>query len=205
MKILGIELAPLNIPFERRLQTLVVAAFVLIFLQCVSIFGFSLLISLLFTRFYWISLLYAVWYVLDRRTPYTGGRAVQSIRKWPMWRYFGDYFPVKLIKTVELSAEKNYILGISPHGIMCFSAFVNFATEGTDFSGTFPGLTPHLITLEGQFLSPLMREFFLTSGACAASRDSLAYILNNKGQCKKKGQLCALLVGGARYLFNTNI
>lgn len=54
--------------------------------------------------------------------------------------------------------------GLHPHGILCFSHFVNFATEGTGFSSIFPKIVPHLITLNYQFWLPLHREIFLLSG-----------------------------------------
>lgn len=104
---------------------------------------------------------------------------------------------MKLIKTTDLDPNKNYIFGISPHGVMSFSAFCNFATEGTKFSEKFPGITPHLLTLNAQFSAPLMRELFMQSGACAASEKSLKWILNNKRPCKSKGQACGLIIGGA--------
>ena len=81
---------------------------------------------------------------------FKGGRR-GSARNWRIWKYYADYFPMKLIKTAELDPKKNYILGISPHGVMSFSAFCNFATEGTHFSEKFPGITTHLLTLNAQF------------------------------------------------------
>lgn len=198
MKIFGIEFAPLYLPLKRRLQTLAVLFYVLLFLQAFSIIGFFLFFYILFTKFYWISLLYAFWYYIDFDRPFSGGRKVSWSRSWSIWRHFRDYFPIKLIKTVDLDPNENYIFGISPHGVMCFSSMVNFATNATDFPILFPGLEPHLITLNGQFYSPLMREFFMMCGACACEEKSLKHILTNKKRCEKKGQVCALLIGGAR-------
>jgi hypothetical protein len=72
---------------------------------------------------------------------------------------------------------------------MCFSAMANFATDATGFSEKFPGLTSNLITLNGQFKSPLMRELFMATGSCGCDEKGLRYILENKGQCKQKGQV----------------
>lgn len=72
---------------------------------------------------------------------------------------------------------------------MSFSAFASFATEATGFSEQFPGLTSHLLTLNGQFHAPVMREFFMMSGACAASEKSLKWILTNQKRCENKGQV----------------
>jgi hypothetical protein len=188
-KALGIEFAPLNIPLERRKQTFAVMFFVWLFLQGLSLLGFILFVYLLFTRFFWISGLYAVWYYLDRDRCHTGGRRNKWVREWRLWKYLADYFPVELVKTVDLDPRRNYIFGVHPHGVMCFSTFANFSTEATGFSSKFPGLTSHLITLNGQFASPISRELFMTSGACCAEEKGLKYILENKGNCKPKGQV----------------
>lgn len=199
MKFLGIEFAPIfNLPLQRRLQTLAVFFYVFVFLQGVSLLGFILLTYLLFTDYYWLTLVYAFWYYLDFDRPHKGGRCVQWSRDWKLWKYFRAYFPIELVKTSDLDPNENYIMALSPHGVMCFGAMANFGTEANEFSKMFPGLTSHLITLNGQFYSPLMREFFMMCGSCACSENSLKYILTNKGRCGAKGQVCALLVGGAR-------
>ena len=41
---------------------------------------------------------------------------------------------------------------------MCFGIFGNFGTEATGFSQIFPGINPHLLTLNTQFMPPIMRE-----------------------------------------------
>ncbi len=99
------------------------------------------------------------------------------MRNFVGWKHFANFFPVKLVKTAELSPEKNYIFGLHPHGMLCFSHFANFATEGTGFSKLFPNIIPHLITLNYQFYLPFHREIFLLSGACSASRESIEYII----------------------------
>ena len=161
-KILGIEFAPLFIPLERRLQTLCTLQWVLTFLFG----GFSCLgvaIYLLFTKYYWITLLYLVWYYFDIKKPERGGRPLSWIRHLAVWRKFADYFPAKLHKTVELDRNKSYIFGLHPHGIFQTSGFLSFATEGTGFSRIFPGLVPHLLVLAGQFKFPFYRDYMLTS------------------------------------------
>ena len=189
MKLLGLEFAPLSIPFERRIQTFGVFVYLFLFFQGLSILGFLIFGSLLFTKYYWITLIYIVWYLADHQTPHEGGRRFDWVRHWAIWKYYADYFPMKLIKTADLDPNKNYIFGISPHGIGAFSAFGNLATEGTGFSDKFPGLTPHLLTLNAQFGAPFMRDLFMMSGAVSASEKSLKWILNNKTPCRPKGQV----------------
>lgn len=197
MKVLGLEMSPLKIPLERRLQTAAVYQYTLTFL----LVGFGcvfLAIYLLFTRFYFVTLLYIIWYIFDRHTSARGGRRVQWIREGRVWNYFVDYFPMKLIKTAEVSPDKNYIFATHPHGVMCHSHFGNFATEGTGFSKLFPGLTPHLLTLGGQYAFPFFRDYFMMSGACEVSKASMDYILSQKG----KGNVIALITGGALEALN---
>lgn len=77
-----------------------------------------------------------------------------------------DYFPAELHKTEDLDPAKSYIFGLHPHGIMQTSGFLSFATEGTGFSEKFPGITPHLVILAGQFQFPFYRDYLLSSGYC---------------------------------------
>ena len=147
-----IEFAPLRIPLTRRLQTAAVAVYYYSF-YFGALFGFSVILLLLLSSYYPIALLYLGWaYVIDSRTPSQGGRRSDFMRKLKVWKYFADYFPIQLIKTVELDPEKNYIFGYHPHGILCAGAFATFATEANEFSQVFPGITPHLLPLMGMSL-----------------------------------------------------
>jgi hypothetical protein len=185
---------------QRGLETLSIIFFELTFLQSIHLTGLFLFFYLLFyTKFYFLSLLYVVWYVIDFKRPFQGGRPSKWAQNWTVWKWVRDYYPIELVKTAELDASKNYIMGVGPHGIMCFSAMTNFGTEATGFSHKFPGLTRHLMALQLLFYPPLGREYVMTSGTCPVSKDSIKYILNNRGQCKEKGQVCVILIGGAKY------
>lgn len=189
-KILGIDFAPLNIPLTRRIQTLCTLQWVLTFLAG----GFGCLfftIYLLFTKFYWIPLLYIVWYIYDRKTAETGGRYIKCIRECFVWKKMAEYFPATLHKTVDLDPKKSYIFGLHPHGIMQTNGFLSFATEATGFSEKFPGLVPHLVILAGQFQFPVYRDYLLTSGMASVSRESFHWICNKPGHC------ACVVVGGA--------
>ncbi|KAG1703656.1 2-acylglycerol O-acyltransferase 1 [Nymphon striatum] len=129
----------------------------------------------------------------DRNTPYQGGRRVDSVRRWKIWRYFKDYFPVTLKKTVDLDPSRNYIFCYHPHGIMAVGSFCNFCTESTDFSKIFPGIRPYALTLDGHFQFPFYREFFMCSGSCAVSKRSIEWILTKEG----KGCAPVIVIGGA--------
>lgn len=193
MCFLRIEWAPLRLPLHRRLETLAALYYTFSFLAFGALSFLLLMYLLLCTRFYLLPALYFAWLFWDRDVCERGGRRSHWARCWTIWRYFRDYFPVQLVKTCELPADRNYLFGYHPHGIMCAGAFCNFATEGTDFSGVFPGIRPHLLVLRGQFSFPLHREFLLMGGMCSSSRQSMDWILSSK----TPGNAVVLVVGGA--------
>ncbi|XP_044524859.1 2-acylglycerol O-acyltransferase 2 [Gracilinanus agilis] len=158
-----ISFAPLSVPLERRLQTLATVQWVFSFLSlgiiCIVIF-----VGLFFTRFWFLSMLYSAWWYLDRDTPRKGGRQIQAMKRWRVWKYLADYFPVSLIKTVDLDPTQNYIAGFHPHGVLATGAFTNFCTEGTGFSSVFPGIRSHLMMLTLWFRIPFFRDYIMSGG-----------------------------------------
>ncbi|KAI6078305.1 Diacylglycerol O-acyltransferase 2-like protein [Aix galericulata] len=145
------------------LQLLAVLQWVLSFLLLGTV-SLLLLVYLVFTSFWPISALYLAWVIFDWDTPEKGGRRLPCLRRWSVWRHFRDYFPVKLVKTHELSPSHNYIIGSHPHGILCVGAFCNFVTGSTGFAEMFPGIRPSLTTLAGNFRLPLFREYLMSGG-----------------------------------------
>lgn len=110
-----------------------------------------------------------------------------------MWKYYCEYFPIRLVKTAELDPKENYIFGYHPHGIIGLGALGNFCGEGTGFSENFPGIYPHLLTLSINFRFPISREYCMSTGVCSVDRDSIEYILKEMGP----GHSVAIVVGGA--------
>jgi len=80
------------------------------------------------------------------------------MRRLTWWTHFKNYFPVSLVKTHDLPADKSYLFATYPHGVLCAGSFSNFATDAGQFSELFPGLTSHLITLSLHFSMPFTRE-----------------------------------------------
>ncbi|XP_069842687.1 diacylglycerol O-acyltransferase 2-like [Dendropsophus ebraccatus] len=163
-------------------------SFLLMGLMALGVFIF-----LFFTHLWPISAMYFSWVLFDWKTPETGGRRSEWVRSWSMWNYFRDYFPIQLVKTHNLPAGRNYIIGSHPHGILCIGAFCNFVTESTGFSQKFPGIRPHLATLAGNFKLPILREYLMSGGLCPVNRKSLEYTLSQKG----RGNAVVIVVGGA--------
>ncbi|XP_022671515.1 2-acylglycerol O-acyltransferase 2-A-like isoform X2 [Varroa jacobsoni] len=193
IRVMGIDFAPAATPLTRRLQTLAAALCSFSFLFA-GIFFTVLAIILSFSNLYWIVILYTGWYVYDFRTHEKGGHRVHWYRRWKLWTKMAEYFPICLIKTAGLPADRNYIMGYHPHGIMAAGSFINFGTEGTGFAKLFPGIAPHLMTLTLNFMFPFYRDLLLGLGIVSVCRDSLDWILKNKGV----GNAAIIVVGGAQ-------
>ncbi|XP_011369748.1 diacylglycerol O-acyltransferase 2-like protein 6 [Pteropus vampyrus] len=182
-----------RLDLQEILQTLSVMQWIplYVFLGCTS---FLLLpYCLVFTKFWALSVLTFAWLAYDWDTHSQGGRRSDWVRKWTIWKYFKNYFPVKLVKTHDLSPKHNYIIANHPHGILCYGIFVNIATEATGFARIFPDITPFIATLEGLFWIPIVREYIMSMGVCPVSEMALKYILTTKGS----GNAVVIVVGGA--------
>jgi len=71
-------------------------------------------------------------------------------------------------------------------------ALANFGTAATEFPASFPGITPHLLTLASNFNIPVYRDVLLAMGICSVSKRSCERILR-----KGKGHAITIVVGGA--------
>ncbi|XP_069502669.1 diacylglycerol O-acyltransferase 2-like [Ambystoma mexicanum] len=187
----------MNESMKKHLQSLAVSHGVVFFFGMGIVFA-VVFFYLLFTSLWLIPVLYYLWVLIDRDTPERGGRRSDWLRRWTLWRYFKDYFPIKMIKTAELSPDRNYIFGCHPHGIICAGAFSSFGTNANDFSQVFPGIRPHLAILAGLFRFPLIREYMMYSGMVAVSKASLNYLLSKNG----KGNAVVIVIGGAAESLN---
>ncbi|KAG8537891.1 hypothetical protein GDO81_023615, partial [Engystomops pustulosus] len=152
-----------------------------------------LLYILLFCSQYWLlPLLYSVWLYIDWDTPSRGGRRSEWVRGWTVWKYFANYFPIRLVRTAPLDPRHNYIFGFHPHGVLVVGAFGNFCTEGTGFSCLFPGLTPHLLMLSAWFRVPFFREYIMSGCLVSSDKKSASHLLSTKSA----GQALVIAVGG---------
>ncbi|CAB3396998.1 unnamed protein product [Caenorhabditis bovis] len=184
---------PINVPWKRWLETLAVMFFIFMWVILPIMMTWIPLYVLFVSRWWFLVPLYAAWFYYDFRTPRKGSRPWKWLRNHVVWRYFADYFPLRLVKTAELSPERNYIIGSHPHGMFSVGAYTSFCTNATGFEEKFPGITPTILTLNGQFYFPLRREFGMLVGGTESSKESLQYSLTTPG----KGKACAIVVGGA--------
>lgn len=189
--IFGIRFVPLWIPLKRRWETFCVVFFLIIgpfiwpFMPFIYIYLLFYSPSVL-----WPLLFFFIWYIYDRDTPHTGGRENNFITRW--CTSIRDYFPSKIVKTVDLPANTNYLIGSFPHGVICLGMISNFIMDA-NFRETFPELRCRPIALDHFFYMPIVRECFLWCGASASSARNLYYLLTSE----KKNNAVVLMVGGA--------
>jgi Diacylglycerol acyltransferase len=89
---------------------------------------------------------------------------IEWVRDWTWWHLYRAYFPLYLERMEELPQNKNYLFCCYPHGVLCSGLFGNFATKSPEFDKLFPGLTPTVHTLDGNFSHPLVRDLILSLG-----------------------------------------
>lgn len=192
--VFGIIFAPLNIPLKRRLQTLSVVCFVAMFSLGHIVPWVFIAVALIFLPGLAPPIIiYLFWiYAWDRDTASRGGRRFQFIRKMAVWRYFRDYFPIELVKTCDLGRDENYVFCCHPHGVISVGHFTVFGTEAAGFSRLYPGITPHLLTLDMNFRPPFLRDYLLAHGVCSCNKESCFNCL-----MLGPGHSIALIIGGA--------
>ncbi|XP_012276477.1 2-acylglycerol O-acyltransferase 2-B-like [Orussus abietinus] len=196
MELLGIQFAPLNVPTKRRLQTLAASGWIIVVGLGSFICTFLTIYILLFSEYRYLMAPYFLWIYLDRKTCDRGGRSekwTRWLRNCAWWRYYRDYFPLKLVKTAELDPKRNYLLCSFPHGVLATGGFGAFATDVLGFKDLFPGLKITILTLKQHFHVPFFREFVFCVGACSASANSIEYLIGGP----ETGRATVLIVGGA--------
>ncbi|KAJ9070527.1 diacylglycerol O-acyltransferase 1 [Entomophthora muscae] len=183
-----IELAPLNVPFHRRIQTLVLFIFSILHWICLGIFFLFVFHPYLRP----LLLVYLLQIYFDDACDW-GGRPSQWFRGLSFWRILGEYFPAKLHKEAELSPENSYIIGYHPHGMYTTGALISFGTEGLGISKIFPGVSIHLLTLDLMHRIPFYREILSFLGCASVSKQSIVNLMG-----KGPGNAVVIVVGGAQ-------
>lgn len=193
----AIRWAPLNVPLQRRLQT-------------IAVLWHTLSIALFLSFFFLIASIPLSWPILipyliytlvfsEDSTNGTLWRRSEFLRRSKIWSAFASYFPARLHRTVPLEPTRKYIFGYHPHGIISHGAFAAFATEALGFSELFPGITNTLLTLDSNFRIPLYRDYALAMGLASVSRESIENLLSKGGMNKEgMGRAVTIVVGGAR-------
>jgi len=177
----AIRWAPMNVPLQRRLQTMVVLWHTLCIALCVSTFFFLCAIPL-----FWPLLIPYMLYCMLSTASTSGTLSHRSefLRSSPVWSLFASYFPARLHRTQELPPTRKYIFGYHPHGIISLGAFAAFATESLGFGQLFPGIKNTLLTLDSNFRIPIYRDYALAMGIASVSRESCENLLSKGGANK---------------------
>jgi len=174
----GIRFAPMNVPLQRRLQTLVVLFHSTWIALSISVFFFLCAIPI-----FWPLLIIYMIYCMSSNAATSGTLKHRSnlLRSLPIWSLFASYFPARLHRSQELPPTRKYIFGYHPHGIISHGAFAAFATEALGFSQLFPGITNTLLTLDSNFRIPIYRDYVLAMGLASVSRESCENLLSKGG------------------------
>jgi 2-acylglycerol O-acyltransferase 2 len=192
----AIRWAPLNVPVQRRLQTLVVLLHTISIVGLLALFFFICAIPLS-----WPLVVPYLIYLTFSRAAVDGKLAYRSewLRSSKLWSLFGAYFPARLHRSQELEPTRKYIFGYHPHGIISHGAFAAFATEALGFGQLFPGITNSLLTLDANFSIPLYRDWAIRLGLQSVSRESCENLLNKGGiNGAGMGRAITIVIGGAR-------
>ncbi|XP_016967950.1 2-acylglycerol O-acyltransferase 2-A isoform X2 [Drosophila biarmipes] len=207
-----IEWVPLRVPLERRLQTLATAFFTYTFftLPITSCLAVAILLYYGGLIIRTLLLLYFVKIYVD----YKKNCAVVEGNGWLFYRSirrYRDYFPVELVKTAELPANKNYIVASFPHGILGTGTCINMSLDIEKWLELFPQVRPKIATLDHHFRTPFLRDILRWWGMVSVSKESLAYLLSKSNDPKHKdnrdgftSNAVAVLVGGAQEAMETH-
>jgi len=112
-----------------------------------------------------------------------------------LYKAYASYFPIDLVKEGNLDPRHNYIIGVHPHGMLSSGVCGNFASEATNVSKTFPGITFYVATLPCQFKWPFYRDLVMASGFVSSSKRSIDYVLSSR---PAGGNAAVIVIGGAR-------
>lgn len=115
------------------------------------------------------------------------------LRRLGIWKVLARYFKAEVEKTCDLDPSKTYLFAFHPHGIICHASFLNFGTDATNFSEVFPGLRPHLLTLDTHLRTPFAFHYALFHRIRSCSRKACVNILSGKA-----GNVLVLSPGGAK-------
>ncbi|KAF8375624.1 hypothetical protein PRIPAC_82053 [Pristionchus pacificus] len=151
---------------------------------------------------------YLAWYYYSRDWPEKGCMPWKWFRRNAHFvRWGGEYFDYEIVKTEDVSADKNYLVGSHPHGMICLSLMLSYAARPS-FGDLYKGMRGYCVTLAGQFQWPLRRELLMWMGLlenvakfcdfshCAgvgsASKKNFDYLFGQKNT----GQTVIVVVGG---------
>eukprot|EP01126_Amoeba_proteus_P008703 TRINITY_DN13274_c0_g1_i1.p1 TRINITY_DN13274_c0_g1~~TRINITY_DN13274_c0_g1_i1.p1 ORF type:complete len:339 (-),score=56.82 TRINITY_DN13274_c0_g1_i1:179-1195(-) len=192
-----VKWAPLFLPLERRIQTFAVFSFLSVIVICLI----TLFLLLFFWRTFWpIILMYMIYFLYDKNTPFDGGRSSFYVR-WtraltkPWFERYAAFFPVKLVIDPDVprdtfSSKKRFLFSVHPHGWIGCGIWASWLTEGCGIAQKLP-IDFRTVTLKTNFYVPFWRDFILGHGLVDCSVQSIENIF-------RKGIAVVVVPGGAR-------
>ncbi|KNC82758.1 hypothetical protein SARC_04958 [Sphaeroforma arctica JP610] len=120
----------------------------------------------------------------------TGARASDRLKNFIVWRYFYHRLGLKLVVEEKLDENQQYIMGISPHGILPWGAAVNLRSNFTNVDEHLGKIRSNILAASMCFYVPLYRDLLLAGGAIDAAR-------YNAIRALKEGHSLMLVPGGA--------
>lgn len=145
-------------------------------------------------------LLYFIWMYYDWDTCNQGGRSykrIKIVRGNGFWRCACDYFPIKLLKTVDLSPTKSYMYICIAHGIYSLGIMVALLPETSYFNELFASLEIRATVLDQLVTISFFRQWLYINGCCAVNARSINYLLSSPPNSPFTGRATAIIVGGA--------
>ncbi|KAJ1964047.1 2-acylglycerol O-acyltransferase 2 [Dipsacomyces acuminosporus] len=127
------------------------------------------------------------------------GRRIRWVRSLSIWKYLNAYFPARIVLEQRLDPRHSYLFGVSPHGILCYTAQILMTSHQSGIDAAFEGLTLYTAALRPALIMPVFRDFLLAIGAIASSRHSIRECL-----ARGNGHSVAIVVGGAKESLHTN-
>ncbi|XP_073812551.1 diacylglycerol O-acyltransferase 2-like [Musca autumnalis] len=195
-------------PLKSYVETLVAGLYINIFMYLPFIFWF--LNGFIFIYFgYFGKALYLLYFAYIYSQHKADSSAVRGIGCLPMRTsvisdYLRSYFPIELVKTTELSPNRNYLIASFPHGIIGTGVTLNMGISIGKWLELFPGIRPKTATLDMYFRTPLMRDLMRAWGLVSCSKEALLQQLDASSNPHHPHNIdgytsnaVSLLVGGA--------
>uniref|UniRef100_A0A8C7FTB3 Acyltransferase n=1 Tax=Oncorhynchus kisutch TaxID=8019 RepID=A0A8C7FTB3_ONCKI len=132
---------------------------------------------LLWTDLWCVTASCTIWLFYDWNTQ----TRFSCVRNWTAWTYYRDNVHSQLVAQSKL------------HPWLPPTWNWSTESESNGFSAKFPGITPFVATLAGNFHMPLAREYLVSAGVCPVNRATLEFILS----CNGTGNAVIINVGGA--------
>uniref|UniRef100_A0A7E4UTB9 Acyltransferase n=1 Tax=Panagrellus redivivus TaxID=6233 RepID=A0A7E4UTB9_PANRE len=140
-----------------------------------------------------ITIAYGIWLYIDRNSPWKGSRPKLAFKNLGLWKWYAAYFDPELILTSEYPADRNYIFGNHPHGIMSIGTLITFSFNANGFFDKVKGLKMRIATLPINFWLPIYRDMIMHLGSIPSDASAIEYCLNET----PSGQIVGIVPGGA--------